>query len=403
MIVQSIKMALKSILINKMRAFLTMLGIIIGVMALVVLVSLATSATSSVSASISSLGNDMFTVSIRDDGGKPIKIDELQTITSADSLGLVAPYLQSSGSVEDGTDTVRVSITGTNNAYFSIQSATLAAGRLLLQPDLDNYAHVVVLSYEAAAELYENVAINDIPGQTIMLDGLPYQVIGVLAENQSVTASVMQSYSVYLPLSVVARMTGSSDITSFYATATDASHIAEAELALNAALSMRFNGNSDAYYVQNMQTLSDTLSSVQDTFALLLGGIAAISLLVGGIGIMNIMLVSVTERTREIGIRKAIGATRGGILAQFLLEALVLCLIGCAIGIVGSGVVLAIVNAVSASSIDAASTTATTTYTLSSSVIIIAVLFSTIIGMVFGLYPANKAARMHPIEALRYE
>ncbi|MDR0501090.1 MAG: ABC transporter permease [Coriobacteriales bacterium] len=406
MILQSIKMALKSILASKMRSFLTMLGIIIGVMALVVLVSLVTSATSSVASSISSMGNDLFTVSIRDDGGEPIALDELDKLIASENLAQAAPQFLSSASVRKGTSSIRVNVIGTTNAYFNIMNNKLAAGRLISLPDVKNGTHVAVLSNEAAAELFENVVINDIIGRTFRTDDMLYTVIGVLEKSDSVTAIGQQSYAIYVPFSLSLRLAGSAAVTNFYATAIDNNSIDAAEIDLNLALLQRFNGNTDAYYVQSMRTLSETLSSVQDTFALLLGGIAAISLLVGGIGIMNIMLVSVTERTREIGIRKAIGATRSSIMAQFLLEALVICLIGCAIGVAASAIVVLVVNLVSIYGSAAASSGSVTfsmPYSLSGTVVLASVIFSTLIGVVFGLYPAGKAARMQPIQALRYE
>ncbi|MDR2108074.1 MAG: FtsX-like permease family protein [Coriobacteriales bacterium] len=175
--------------------------------------------------------------------------------------------------------------------------------------------------------------------------------------------------------------------------ATNADGVGVAELDLTIALLNRFDNDDEAFNIRNQSTLAETMGEVTNTFALLLGGIAAISLIVGGIGIMNIMLVSVTERTREIGIRKAVGATRSSITMQFLVEALVICLIGCAIGIAVSGGVLLIANFVADTSI----------YGFSGGVVLAAVTFSTLIGVAFGLYPANKAARMPPIDALRSE
>lgn len=392
MIFQAIRMAFKAITANKTRAFLTMLGIIIGVMSLVVLVSLVTSATSSVEEQIASIGRDRLTVSIRDDKGNPIKASELRDFVRDDSIALVAPSIQSSGTVKKGDDTTTVSVTGTNNDYFHIEGNELAEGRFITEADLDNVSYVTVLSYEAANDIY---GTTDAVGSTMTMDGRKYLVVGVLAEENSITSGFSQIYPVYIPYSVAERIsTDYSGITQFNVAAVNSGSTSMAQLALESKLSARFKQDSDAYYVMNMDTLASTMSNVTNIFALLLGGIAAISLLVGGIGIMNIMLVSVTERTREIGIRKAIGAKRGDILLQFLIESLVICLIGCAIGIFISGVILTIANAF---------TPDTMVMGFSGGVVAISILFSTFIGIVFGLYPARKAAKMHPIDALRYE
>ena len=391
----SFKMALRSISSNKMRAALTMLGIIIGVMALVVLVSLVNGATSSVTDAVSGLGTSMLTVSISDDKGMPLDLDTVNGYMDENGIGLVAPYISSSVTAGGEDASGSVTVYGTTPAFYEVQGMQLAMGRFLKTSDVENHTYVCVINETAATEL---IGYVDCVDQAIRLDGVEYTIVGVLSNNEDSLTSMMSSGSlaVYLPYTSLLRLSDSltSEITSFYVSAPENGTMETAEAAMTALLMERFEDDDEAFSVSSQSILEDTLSSITSILTILLGGIAAISLVVGGIGIMNIMLVTVTERTREIGIRKAIGASRGTILSQFLMEAVVLCMLGCALGIFLSWAILQTVTTV-VSSLDMS-------FSLDGGVVLIAVAFCFVIGVVFGLYPANKAAKMKPIDALHY-
>jgi len=392
MIFQSLKMAWEAIAGNKMRSFLTMLGIIIGVIALVVLVSLVTSASTSITDQVSSLGNNMLTISIRDNRGNPLTMEELHNFTEHEEIAAIAPLGQMSATAKHGYNDETVAIYGTTPVYSDIQGLEIEYGRFIKTPDVDNSSYVVVLSRDAASELYGRA---DVVGEPLLLDGRTFTVVGVLAEDTSMMAAMMNNLTVYVPFTVTARMSDAgSYVNTFYVAAADAESLDAAENVMFEIMMARFKQDDNAFSISNMSALMDAMSSITDMLSLLLGGIAAISLLVGGIGIMNIMLVSVTERTREIGIRKAIGASRGSIMSQFLIEALVISFIGCVIGIVFSWVIMQAVSLIAGDLIN---------FSISVDVVAIAVAFSLAIGVLFGIYPANKAAAKHPIEALRYE
>ncbi|MCD7886499.1 MAG: ABC transporter permease [Clostridiales bacterium] len=392
MILQSFKMAWKAISSNKMRSFLTMLGIIIGVFALVVLVSLVSGATTSVTDTISSLGTSMLSVTISDDKGKPYKLDDLTEIAEDPEIDQVAAIGQSSMTASNSSTEETATVYGTTTAYLDIQGLELEHGRWLKTVDVTNHTYVAVISASTAEDI---LGSTDVVGESIKLDGMAFEIIGVLVDDDEDSSSALlgSSYDIYIPYTTLVRLSNSvsTSITTFYASATSDDTLDDAESALEAMLLERFEDDEDAYTIYNQSTIMDAMSSITGTLSLLLGGIAAISLLVGGIGIMNIMLVSVTERTREIGIRKAIGASRGSIMTQFLIEALVVSLMGCCIGIGLSWVAIQIVNRVGG-----------TSYGLAGNVVVIAVVFSLLVGLVFGLYPANKAAKKKPIDALRY-
>ena len=393
--IQSFKMAIRAIEGNKMRAFLTMLGIIIGVMALVILVSLVNGATGSVTDTISGLGSNLLTVTVSDDKGDPVTLETLDAWMEEDSIGAVAPAAQESVTGKYESISESIDVYGTTPAYYDIQGLEIRLGRFLKRADIDNNTNVCVITETTATEL---IGYTDCLEEQISLNGVKYTVVGVLAEDESSLTNAVgrDSLAAYIPYTSLIRLsTGvSPQIDTFYVGAAADSTMEAAEAEMTELLMERFDEDEDAFSISAMDVLEDAMSSITSMLSILLGGIAAISLIVGGIGIMNIMLVSVTERTREIGIRKAIGASRRVILQQFLLESVVLCMMGCGVGILLSWGILQIISVIVSS--------LSMTFVMNGTVVLIAVLFCFAIGILFGLYPANKAAKMEPIDALHY-
>lgn len=407
MIFQSMKMAWHAVVSNKLRSFLTMLGIIIGVVALIVLVSIANGATSSVTDQISSMGSSYLMVTITDDKGNPLRLKELSDFCEPEEVDEVAPVSWTSVTAKTSYSNGTMTLTGTTGSYADIQGLELFSGRFLKQTDIDNNSYVVVITKDTATELLGRV---DAVGESIKLNGKSFLVVGVLSDSTSLTQgaavtsssdsddSDSSSSSVqlegYIPFSTMTRLADNVlDVTMFYASGTDEDSLEPAENALTELLMERFGEDEDAFSIVDQSEIMEAMSSVTNTMSLMIGGIAAISLLVGGIGIMNIMLVSVTERTREIGIRKAIGAGRETIMLQFLIEALLVSLMGCLAGIGLSWVILKVAAVVMKNSMS---------FTMDMKVVWLSVAFSVLIGVLFGLYPANKAASKKPIDALRY-
>ena len=407
MIFQSMKMAWHAVVSNKLRSFLTMLGIIIGVVALIVLVSIANGATSSVTDQISSMGSSYLTVTITDDKENPLRLSELSDFSEPEEVDEVAPVSWTSVTAKTSYSNGTMTLTGTTGSYADIQGLELFSGRFLKQTDIDNNSYVAVITKDTATELLGRA---DAVGESIKLNGKSFLVVGVLDDSSSLTQgtavtsssdsddSDSSSSSVqlegYIPFSTMTRLADNVlDVTMFYASGTDEDSLKPAENALTELLMERFGQDEDAFSIVDQSEIMEAMSSVTNTMSLMIGGIAAISLLVGGIGIMNIMLVSVTERTREIGIRKAIGAGRGTIMLQFLIEALLVSLMGCLAGIGLTWVILKVAAVVMKNSMS---------FIMDMKVVWLSVAFSVLIGVLFGLYPANKAASKKPIDALRY-
>ncbi len=378
-----IKLSLKAIRNNKMRSFLTMLGIIIGVMAVVILVSITQTASSGITDSISSMGSDQITANITDEDVS-LSIDSLETLSQNRAISGIAPIISTSKSVTHKENSGSFSIVGITPDYFNVQNITIQRGRLIRESDIEWKTNVAVIGTEVATDLF---GTWDAVGGTIFFGERSYKVIGVLEEQGSSLAGSDDS-KILIPYSTAERITGQSGVSTFYVKALNSDSVNMAKNMIESFL-LQATRDEDAFTVSNQSDVLDTMDEVDNTMSMLLAGIAAISLLVGGIGIMNIMLVSVTERTREIGIRKAVGAKRRHIMLQFLSESCILSVLGGIIGLLLSVAGIAIYNTILGSN-----------SVLNWSVGGAAIVFCAVIGIMFGSYPAAKASKLQPIDAL---
>lgn len=387
---QAIKIAFKNIRSNKLRSFLTMLGIIIGISAVIALVSLGQGASKSVSDDISGLGTTKVSINLSGNSEEEVvTYDDLMVFEDLSEVEAVSPTTSGSATVAYGTTSSdNVTIQGVTPTFEKVEETSIASGRFLLQIDQDNRNKVVILGSSIATELFRFTNPVD---KEVKIDGTKFKIIGVLAEEgDDLQGSVDDQ--VLIPFTTAQRFLGQTVVTSANVKMNSEDTVDMGMAKMERTLYIQFGGDDTSYSVRNQSDIAEALTSVTDTMTMLLAGIAGISLIVGGIGIMNIMLVSVTERTREIGIRKAIGAKKKDILGQFLVEAIVLSGIGGIIGVligIGSAEIL--------------STTLDYAVSISWLAVGIAVSFSVFIGVAFGIFPANKAANLSPLEALRYQ
>lgn len=392
---QSIQLSLENIRSNKMRTLLTTLGIIIGVTAVISLITIVNGAISTVMNEFSSLGAGTLTVSIT---GTPLKSglteSDLERLEELDNVEGISPSVSATGmAARNRTMLDNVSIEGKSEVYYE-HNDLVTLGRPISRADVEGEAYVCVIDQDIADSLFRG---ENPVGQTLTLNSMSYTVIGLEGENSDLMASMSgfgssSDGSVTIPYTTARKVTGQSSIGSLEIYIGNTEYTDQLSDEVEGILYQAFNQNEDSYFVFAMDSLLDTMNEMLSMLTYMLAGIASIALLVGGIGIMNMMLVSVSERKQEIGLRKAMGATPGRIQLQFLLESVVLSLIGGIIGVI-FGLLISV----------AAAALMDTEFVFSVSAVALGVGFSTAVGIIFGWAPARKASSLNPIDALRSE
>lgn len=387
---QSFKLAMKSIWSNKMRSFLTMLGIIIGVASVIILVSLVNAYMSYMTDSFSSMGTNQITVNMINLSSRSVSDEEMYEFYSeqGEVFDEISPMVNISGAIKHGNDSMTTtSITGVSEAYLSIKGWELQYGRNLQYGDMTGRHKVCVIGTYVADELYGSA--ENAYGETLKINGYAFTIVGVAAQQEDEMEEGGTDDFVWMPYTRAVKMARNSNINNYVFTVSDLSQATAAKSQIESFLYERFK-DEDLYTVTAMSEMLDELNSMIAMVSAGLGGIAGISLLVAGVGVMNIMLVSVTERTREIGIRKALGARKSVIMQQFVIEAAVTSSLGGIIGIILGSIVTSAVGKL-------AELSATPT----PAAVLVSFGVSVGIGLLFGYMPANRAAGLNPIDALR--
>jgi len=388
MIIECIRMSFVNIIKNKLRSVLTMLGVIIGVASIIALISIVQGATNNISNEVIKLGGNKVFVNVFGTALKQgLTETDAERIAAIDNIAGVSPTISGKATVVYGSKVLKdITVEGKNEVYFNADPELVSSGRSINILDLESKNQVAVIGSNIARELF--FGINPI-GEKIIINSLTYTVIGTLRESAGFSLSSTND-TVIIPYTTALRSLGVKNISTLDAYLKDTNFADETILEIKGILNQAFNYNEDAFKIYNMGDIIASFQSIMSMMSLLLAGIAAISLVVGGIGIMNMMLVSVTERTTEIGLRKALGATPFAIRLQFIVEAIMLSLTGGIIGLV-AGALLAYLLA-RIIGIDVSVSVSTN---------LLALGFSATVGIVFGYMPAGKASRLNPIDALR--